>query len=190
VPLASESYGVPVTAAGTYDAAHQLLVQHGTSYWVVTPLRPSSGAAIPVARAVVSSPSDPAVRDVAAGTVTISGYAQPYDGDPGTPSTLPAGQSDRLTEKALDLPYAVTGGWVALSSQQPAPAVQTTPVPPPYGGPSTGAPLRLQNLSYAIQWLVFAGFAVFVWFRALRDDLADASEQAPPSPVEPVRDVY
>jgi cytochrome oxidase assembly protein ShyY1 len=188
-PLAPESYGVPVTAAGSYDAAHQLLVQRGSSWWVVTPLRPVAGPAIPVARAVVSSPTDPAVLDVTAGTVTITGYAQPYDGDPGTPSTLPAGQSDRLTEKALALPYAVTGGWVALSSQQPAPAVQAAPVPPPYG-PSTGAPLRLQNLSYALQWLVFAGFAVFVWWRALRDDLADLEEQAPPSPVEPVRDVY
>jgi cytochrome oxidase assembly protein ShyY1 len=188
-PLSTTSYGMPVTATGTYDAAHQLLVQRGTSFWVVTPLLPASGAAVPVARAVVSSASDPAVRDVTAGTVSVSGYAQPFDGDPGTPSTLPSGQSDRLTAGALALPYDVTGGWVAMSSQQPAPAVAAPLVPPPFG-PTTGAPLRLQNLSYALQWLIFAAFAVFVWWRALRDDLADATEPAPPSQAAPVRDVY
>ena len=188
-PLATTSYGLPVVASGAYDAAHQILVQRGSSFWVVTPLRAASGAALPVARAVVTGPDDPAVRDVTAGTITVTGYAQPFDGDPGTPSSLPAGQSDRLTAAALDLPYSVVGGWVAMSSQQPAPAVAAPLVPPPFG-PSTGSPLRLQNLSYALQWLIFAAFAVFVWWRALRDDVADLSDQPPPAATEPVRDVY
>jgi len=188
-PLAATSYGTPVTLRGTYDAAHQLLVQRGSSFWVVTPLRSTSGEAVPVARATVTSSDDAAVKDVTAGTVTVTGYAEPFDGDPGTPSTLPAGQSDRLTVAALGLPYAVAGGWVSLTAQQPPAAVAATLVTPPFG-PSTGAPLRLQNLSYALQWLVFAGFALFVWWRALRDDLADEEHQAPPQATEPVREVY
>jgi cytochrome oxidase assembly protein ShyY1 len=188
-PLATTSYGTPVTVQGTYDAAHQLLVQRGSTFWVVTPLRTASGEAMPVARGTVASPDDPVVRDVTGGTVTVTGYAEPFDGDPGTPSTLPAGQSDRLTAAALDLPYAVAGGWVSLTSQQPPAAVAATLVTPPFG-PSTGAPLRLQNLSYALQWLVFAGFALFVWWRALRDDLADEEDQAPPQTTAPLRDVY
>ena len=187
-PLGTSSYGTPVTASGTYDAAHQLLVKHGASWWVVTPLR-TDGEALPVARGVVSSPDDPVVHDVTSGTVTVTGFAEPFDGDPGTSSSLPTGQADRLTSAALSLPYDAAGGWIALTAQQPAPAVAFTPVTPPFG-PSTGAPLRLQNLSYALQWLIFAGFALFVWWRALRDDLADEAGAAPPQAIEPVREVY
>lgn len=188
-PLPITSYGTLVTATGRYDAAHQLLVARGSGFWVVTPLVRDDGAALPVARGTVSGPDDPAVADVTTGQVVVVGRAEPFDGDPGTPSTLPAGQSDRLTAAALALPYDATGGYLALTEQQPVAATAPTPVVPPFS-PDAGAPLRLQNVSYAIQWLIFAGFAVLVWFRALRDDLADEREQAPPAPPEPVREVY
>jgi len=193
-PLAASAYGTRVAASGRYDAAHQTLVQHGNgTYWVVTPLRTTSGEAVPVARATVTSLGDPAVADVTPGTVVVVGVAQPFEGDPGTASTLPAGQADRLTAAGLALPYAVVGGWVALESQQPAPVVAATAVQPPISAGST-ASIRLQNASYAVQWLLFAGFVVFFWWRMLRDDLRDdrrgADTERPRAATEPVRDVY
>jgi len=188
--LSSSSYGVRVAATGTYDAARQTLVAHGNgTFWVVTPLRTTSGDALPVARATVSGPDDPAVADVTPGAVAVVGIAQPFEGDPGTASTLPRGQTERLTASGLALPYAAAGGWLALESQTPAPAVATVPVQPPVGADSS-ASIRLQNASYAVQWLLFAGFVVFFWWRMLRDDLRGPGGSQPRAATEPVRDVY
>lgn len=188
-PPSTDDYGARVTLTGTYDATHQLLVKHGRGFWVVTPLRTVEGPVVAIARADVDSATAPAVSDVTAGTVTVVGSAQPFEGDPGTPSTLPAGQSERLTESALAASYDLADGWVAMESQTPPPAIAAPPVPPAVGG-TAGTGLRLQNLSYAFQWLVFAGFVVFFWVRMLRDDLRQAADEAPPAPAEPVREVY
>jgi cytochrome oxidase assembly protein ShyY1 len=156
---------------------------------VVTPLQPSSGPAVPVARATVTSLDDPAVADVTSGSVTVTGVAQPYEGDPGTPSTLPAGRTDRLTASGLALPYPGVGGWVALESQTPPAAVATTPVLPPITA-QAGGNLRLQNASYAVQWLLFAGFVIFFWARMLRDDLRELGPEPTRQETAPVREVY
>ena len=189
-PLAASSYGTVVSASGTYDSAHQVVVVHGNgTFWVVTPLQPSSGEAIPVARATVTSLDDPAVADVTSGIVTVTGVAQPYEGDPGTPSTLPAGQTERLTASGLALPYPAAGGWIALQSQTPAAAVAAAPVLPPVTQ-QAGGNLRLQNASYAVQWLLFAGFVVFFWARMLRDDLREVGPATTRQETAPVREVY
>jgi len=189
-PLPPALYAVRVEASGTYDAAHQTLVQHTpTSYWVVTPLVPLTGPAVPVARATVSSPSDPAVAAVTTGVVSVIGIAQPYEGDPGGASTMPAGQTERLTAAALALPYPAVGGWVALVSQEPEPVVAGGPVVAPIGGDAP-AGLRLQNASYAVQWVLFAAFVVFFWWRLLRDDLRGAGIDRPRQEATPVREVY
>jgi cytochrome oxidase assembly protein ShyY1 len=188
-PLAASSYGATVTLSGRYDAVHQVVVVHGNgTYWVVTPLQPASGEAVPVARASVTSLDDPVVTDVTRGTVTVVGVAQPYEGDPGTPSALPDGSTARLTASGLDLPYPAAGGWVALESQTP-PGPSSTPVEPPVS-PQAGANLRLQNASYAVQWLLFAGFVVFFWARMLRDDLRGAGPGDTRRETAPVREVY
>ena len=38
----------------------------------------------------------------------------------------------------------------------------------------------LQNSAYAVQWWAFAGFAVFFWFRVLRDQLRRTSGRPEP----------
>ena len=43
-------------------------------------------------------------------------------------------------------------------------------VPESLPGPSTFT--SLQNLLYAVQWWLFGGFAVFLWQRWVRDELA------------------
>jgi cytochrome oxidase assembly protein ShyY1 len=61
-------------------------------------------------------------------------------------------------------------------------------VPPISGDAPAG--LRLQNASYAVQWVLFAAFVVFFWWRLLRDDLRGAGVDRPREAVAPVREVY
>jgi cytochrome oxidase assembly protein ShyY1 len=184
-------YGVRVRLVGTYDPSEQVIVAHGPeAYWVVTPLRPATGAAVPVARGLVTSPEDPFVDAVTAGPVEVVGFAQPYEGDPGAGAVLPPGQVERITATAFDTGYPLVDGWVALESQLPAPAVTAEAVRPPIGVSAPTA-LRWQNASYAVQWVLFAGFVVFLWVRMLRDDLREArgdslvAEPAPSSTERP-----
>jgi hypothetical protein len=53
-----------------------------------------------------------------------------------------------------------------------------------------GGNLRLQNASYAVQWLLFAGFVIFFWLRMLRDDLREVGPAATRQETAPVREVY
>ncbi len=171
---AEEDYGVRVRLSGVYDLGGQVVVANGPSaYWVVTPLRPATGPAVPVARGLVRSPQDPLVSTATPGTVEVVGFAQPYEGDPGPGAPLPAGQAERLTATAFDVGYPLVEGWVALESQVPAADPTAEPVRPPLGVSAPTA-LRWQNASYAVQWVLFAGFVVFLWVRMLRDDLREA----------------
>ena len=78
--------------------------------------------------------------------------------------------STRLTASGLALPYDYVQGWVALTSQAPAPAVALEPVIAPFGGSGTST-IRVQNAGYAVQWVLFAGFAMFLWGRTVKDAL-------------------
>ena len=188
-PLADSAYGTRVEAVGVYDPAAQVLVVHGdSSYWIVTPLRPATGAAIPVVRGTVSSAEDPAVSAVPTGTVAVVGVAQPFEGDPGTGTTMPPGQAERITATAFATDYPLTRGWIALQSAVPA-QTGVAPVVAPITGDST-ASIRLQNASYAVQWAVFAGFVVFFWVRMLRYDLREAGTAPPAASPTPVREIY
>nr|BFF18892.1 hypothetical protein GCM10025730_24130 [Promicromonospora thailandica] len=43
----------------------------------------------------------------------------------------------------------------------------------------TGA--NLQNIFYALQWWVFGGFAVLLWVRLVRDEMAGGRRGGPPT---------
>lgn len=44
--------------------------------------------------------------------------------------------------------------------------------------PAGGSTLHWLNLVYAIEWIVFAGFALFIWYRMVRDAWLEEQEQA------------
>lgn len=171
-PLDAAAYGRAVTVSGSYDQATQRLVPRGSTYFVIAALHPAAGGpAVPVVRGTVAHPPAPAPP---AGPVTVTGWLQPYDGDPGvqpSDADLPAGQVARIAPSALvpALGPDLVGGWVALTAQSPAtpalPLVVADYGPQPHGG------LLWQNTTYAIQWVVFAGFVVFLWARWFRDEL-------------------
>ena len=165
-----------VTATGTYDSEHQLLVRNRTyegvlGFEVVTPLVPPVGPALLVTRGwVPSGPSATAVPDVPAaptGQVTVSARVRPApDGDPDA-AGLPEGQVRRLGVPAIaaTLPYEVlAGGYAQLvvgaagSDEGPA-GPRALLVPEPSAGP---------HRPYAVQWFLFGLIAVGGWAVLLR----------------------
>ncbi len=169
-----------VTVSGQWDGARRLLVTGRTldgrsGYWVLVPLRMSDGAAVAVVRGWVATPTDPAASSMAtqgAGTTQVVGMLEPTEPPeqlaPGQGSGLPADQLQRVS--AADLvnrwPYPLVTGFVVEQSQTPSSAATPALVPPP----SVDGGLDLQNVSYAIQWWIFAGLGVFLWYRLVRDD--------------------
>jgi cytochrome oxidase assembly protein ShyY1 len=184
--LPTELAGRRVVVAGRYDATEQVLVPDRdvggrTGLWVVTPLVTVDGSGVLVVRGWVPSADDPAVA-VPTEDVDVAGRLQPSETAqrgvaPG--ERLPEGQVAAVSTAALlrEVPYPLYDGYVALVSQDPAAQPAPTPLPeqPPAARP---AELRLQNYAYAVQWVLFAGFAVFLWWRALRDASRRASAPA------------
>jgi surfeit locus 1 family protein len=165
-----------VTASGTWDAAHEVLL-YGRALdgrpgnHVLTPLVLGGGRAIVVDRGWV--PADavgpPVTGEAAAvdGPVTVGGTLLPSeDGD----GDEPAGRIVRAVDvAALDgrVPAdLVPGRYLLLASQEPAVAAPTpAALPEPDEGP---------HLSYAIQWFAFAAIALVGYGLLARRDRAAA----------------
>ncbi|WP_327290102.1 SURF1 family protein [Streptomyces sp. NBC_01198] len=194
----SDASGRPVTATGRYDTAHQLLVPDRTldghnGYYVLTPLRVDGGAALPVVRGWLPGDVPPAaergaVPSAPAGEVSVTGalqYAETAgsDGVPAAPGALPTGQLGIISAATLVnvLPYPVYSGWIT-ATHSTAPMKPVPPVAPPGSGLDLKA---FQNLGYTGEWFVFAGFAVFMYFRLARREAeaqADAALGLLPAP--------
>ena len=62
-----------------------------------------------------------------------------------------------------DPPQSVYGGYVILG--EPTGDLETIDSPVP----SSEVTLNWLNLFYALEWVLFAGFAVFLWWRLVKD---------------------
>jgi len=179
----------PVTVTGRWDAAHQLLVDGRyldgvRGWWVLTPLVLDDGSAVAVVRGWVPSPTDPAADPgaVGGGDVQVAGVLRPgeppVDREPGAGTGLPPGQLDGvdLTQLVQRWPQKLYTGYVVLTGevaaqvagQAPAAATAVPRLVPPTA-PSNQS-VAWQNLSYALQWFVFAVFLLLLWYRLVRDD--------------------
>ncbi|MFD8750413.1 SURF1 family protein [Kitasatospora sp. NPDC059577] len=186
--VTTETVGKPVTVTGSYDAEHQLLVPNRVvdgkqGYYVLTPLRTADGHAVAVVRGW--APGAPAAGAPAGpppdGPVTVTGRLQANEAvgtNGAVAGGLPAGQLGMINRASLLNVLAYDGwydGWVAVDE---APA-GLTPVPTvqPQGG--DGLTLRaFQNLGYTLEWFVFAGFVVFMWFRLVRREAEAEQDRA------------
>ncbi len=185
-----------VTATGEWDGGRQLLVAGRTlegarGLWVLTPLRLPDGSAVPVVRGWVPAAGDPAASPdrLPAGPVDVQGVLRPTepaaDRPPGRQAGLPAGQVDRVagTELVQRWPYPLLTGFVILTGQDPAPAGAAPRAVP--GDPPVTEELDLRNLSYALQWWLFAAFGLYMWWRVVRDDHLGRLAAAPAGPATP-----
>jgi cytochrome oxidase assembly protein ShyY1 len=181
----------PVTARGSWDLQGQLLVagrEHDgiAGFWVLTPFVLQDGSAVPVVRGWVADPGD-AGPAAAEGPVTLRGVLRPAEGPParvpGDEGALPAGQIAAVDVADLVKRWPrplLTGYVVATDPRTVAGLVPVDPVAQAEGG------LALQNLSYALQWWIFAAVGLLFWWRLVRDDARGklrprAEGQWPPS---------
>ncbi len=199
-----------VSVTGHYDAKHQVLVSgrvlHGThGYWVLTPLVvDATGARIAVIRGFVDRPSDAAAPTTGAQTVTVRGALAP--GESPSTGSHPKGQ---LGSVDLGLLLNRWGGtiynaFIFETAQTPKDTTASiTSFPPPQ--PATQG-LRVVNAGYALQWWFFALFAIYLYWRMVRDAHREAQEEStddpagrgkPPAPMDnestpttPTKDVH
>lgn len=161
--------------------------------WVLSALvpddQPSAGApaGAPAAVAVVRGwvPQGVTAEQVAtpAGEVEVTGVLVADERRPGAPGEV-VGESTRVDsgQLALAVGRPTRAGWLALTAVAPADGAGggVQPIPLEVGElPGADVGLNWRNAAYALQWLVFAAFAVFFWNRFRRDYFAAQGDRRP-----------
>jgi cytochrome oxidase assembly protein ShyY1 len=178
--LSGKAVGRQVTVSGRWaPAADQVFVSDRlqgsrTGYWVVTPLLVGDGsAAVLVVRGWVPSVS---AADAPSGEVSVAGTVVASEAEDASDAAtrgrvLP---SLRLPTIVGMVDYRLYDGFVVLSSSTPPSAAEVVPAPSP---PTDHAGLR--NIAYAVQWWIFALFALFMWWRMMIDDHRGRASEPP-----------
>lgn len=189
-----------VTATGSYDPRKQVLVpgrihEGAKGFWIVSafavqgaPALTGAGASpqtwIPVARGWVADAADAAAPP--SGTIELTGRLIPSEAP--LPNTdAGAGRASAVSVAELINLWDVSSypGFVAASAERSggADVAAAGSVKPLNIGPQPPAQtVNWLNLFYAAEWVVFAGFALFIWWRLVKDDyrrgLEDAQDEA------------
>ena len=187
-----------VTATGIYDAAQQVLVPgrlkgNETGYWVVSAFAVDGapvlkGAAtsprtwIPVARGWIADPAE--AGPPPSGTIRLTGRLLPSEAP--LPGTAPApGQASAVSVAELiniwnvsSYPAFVSAtAEVSGTSDVGAAAAPGGLEPLNIGAQPPPAKVNWLNLFYSVEWIVFAGFALFIWWRLVKDDYQRSLEE-------------
>jgi hypothetical protein len=142
----------------------------GTGSWVVGHLVTENGTSLAVALGF-SADDDPAV-DASAGGDWVGRYQlseEPQSSD------FEGGQRSALSVPELVNLWADPGpvyaGYLVLAD--PLPGLDPIVAAPP----EREVALNLLNVFYAIEWVLFAGFAIYLWYRLVRDAVERADEE-------------
>lgn len=177
-----DGYGRTVVFRGRYLPGTEVLVPEEDQpgrYRVVTALRLDNGDVLPVVRGTATSTTAPPAPS---GDQAGQGLLLPSEEAP--TGDLPDGQisSVRLPTLAQTWPAPIVGGFVTLSGDESAAqGLEPAAVVLPEGSG------RLRNGAYALQWWVFAAFAVGLAIRMARDQELGGAEVADLTPEEPAR---
>ena len=168
--LRSEDYGRTLNSRGSFDPSNQVRVVNRLANgsadaevgeWILSQFTTTSGVNVAVVRGWVPSGSDFMTPATA---VDISGVIQPneafYQGSDSSSTEVVV-----IDSQALEVLWNVdlSDGFIVLQEQSPMSSGEPVPVPATI---STGdVPFPLQNFFYAIQWWVFAAFAVVLFIR-------------------------
>lgn len=187
-----------VTATGSYDPQKQVLVpgrlhDGATGYWIVSalavkdaPVLTGAGATpqtwIPVARGWVADPADASAPP--SGTIELTGRLLPSEAPlPGTDAG--PGRASAVSVAELINIWEVSSypGFVAASSETSggsdvSAAAGGVVLPLNIGPQPPAGKVNWLNLFYAAEWVVFAGFALFIWWRLVKDDYHRGLEDA------------
>ncbi|WP_307842412.1 SURF1 family cytochrome oxidase biogenesis protein [Salinibacterium sp. NG253] len=175
-PLSYLTTGQTVTLTADLIAGDYVILSdrsndsEGMGYWVVAHGVEPSGASIAIAlgwaESADAAASAIADLDTMTGPVTLTGRLLPTESP--QQSDFEEGERSALAVSELvnlwaEVPAGTYGGYVV--SFEPRAGLVAIDAPPP----STEVSLNLLNVFYAVEWVVFAGFAVFLWFRLVRD---------------------
>jgi cytochrome oxidase assembly protein ShyY1 len=201
-PFPGDMVGQPVTIEGSWVPEGTVLVsgrEHDgqDGYWVLTPVavdgadgaNEADGAheadapAIPVVRGWTPSRAD--VPPPPTGATELVGWLQPPEGtgetdtDP-TDDVLPQVRTADLVQRVDQDLY----GAYAVVTDDPGTNDGTDGLAPATLEqlPDVGRFTAVRNLLYAVEWWFFGAFAVFIWWRWLRDEQAAEETQATPEP--------
>jgi cytochrome oxidase assembly protein ShyY1 len=176
----ADQVGRPVSFSGSWVPQSTVLVSDRgldgrTGWWVVTPVAVcgsgdacATAPAMLVVRGWTASRSD--VPAAPTGRVDLTGWLQPGEGA-GIPDPDP--RDDVLPELRIasaiqHIDQDLYGGYVI--ARDGAPAEDLEPVTPA-SLPKPDVTTKLRNILYAIEWWIFGGFALFLWWRWVRDEL-------------------
>jgi cytochrome oxidase assembly protein ShyY1 len=190
-PMTDRANAQLVTVTGRWNPADYTIVsdrlnRNVAGYWVVGHFSArldsgtSAGLAVAVGWSANRAGAASALKRLAAGSVTesvpIEGRYVPAEGpqdsdfEHGKFSTMSPGAFLNLW-KTPDA-AGVYAGYLTSAS---APAGLTTIDSP---RPTSDVEVNLLNVFYAIEWVVFAGFAIFLWYRLVRDAWEREGEEA------------
>lgn len=172
-PMTAELAGRTVTLTGTYDASQQVIVtgrrlDGQVGYWVVAPVTvQGSGAHLAIVRGFTTDPAS--VPPAQTGPVRFSGLLAPGESAPNHVEPLPPGQMQTVDLAVLvnKWPGALYNAMLFPVEQTPAAPAGITHIPPPDLGVDGFA---WRNLAYALQWWIFALFALYMWWRMVREE--------------------
>lgn len=188
-----------VSATGSYDPQKQVLIpgrleDGAKGYWIVSafavkgaPVLTGSGATpqtwIPVARGWVADPADAAAPP--SGTIELTGRLLPSESPLSNTDTGP-GRASAVSVAELINVWDVSSypGFVAAKTEvsggtDVGAEASAGPIKPLRIGPQPAAQqINWLNLFYSVEWVVFAGFALFIWWRLVKDDYRRGLEDA------------
>ncbi|TSD53780.1 SURF1 family protein [Aeromicrobium piscarium] len=167
----------PVTVTGQFRPAEEQIwvtdqeqAGEGEGSWLVAPVM-VDGSALLVVRGWTAEEPD-SFPDVPQGMVTFDGVLQPSDTPAGRfdPETRTIG-SVRVQTLINELPYDLWSGYALGEDEAIVPAGFAAPaIPEPEVSWTAGG----RNLGYGLQWWVFGGFVVFMWWRMGRESVETA----------------
>lgn len=196
-PMHSAAEDQLITANGHFDPSKQIIVQNrlqdGTAgVWVVTafvvdgaPVLKGAAASpvtvIPVARGWLADPAQATAPP--SGQLTLKGRLIPTEAPDPKPN-VPDGQVAALSTaqliniwKVTSYPaFVISNNELAGATDVGAAAVSGPLKHITVTAQDQGNQINWLNIFYAVEWVVFAGFAVFLWWRLVADDLRRRQE--------------
>ena len=165
----------PATCA-VIDNRRQL-IEDGTTkpgYWVVTDSTDTLGAHLYLAHGFTSNlqqaqqvcadrTKDP---DVKVFQPVIGRYEPTEEPQPSVDGRFESFAIAQLINVHQPKPVSVYGGFVVMESSGFDPRLEPIEI----GVKSSDAQVNLLNAFYAIEWAIFAGFALFLWYRLIQDE--------------------
>lgn len=182
-PFPSSAVGRPVTLAGEWLPESTFYVS-GREYagrdglWAVTPVAvcdepPACGrsSALLVVRGWAAGPGEAPVPPE--GAVELTGWLQPPEGS-GVTDVDPSDDvipEVRIADAIQRVDQDLYGAFLIAEEADPGQALAGLEPVTPESLPEPPSDTGLRNFLYGIQWFVFTGFALFIWWRWAKDEV-------------------